>query len=64
MCDRSRHELEACDDNNIINGDGCSSKCAVEKGWVCLGGGKMSSDVCGTSCGNGVPTVGEECDGK
>ena len=60
--DGSRHELEACDDHNIINGDGCSSKCAVEMGWVCLGGGKMNSDVCTTLCGNGVPTLGEECD--
>lgn len=27
---------EACDDGNIINGDGCSLGCSVEVGWVCM----------------------------
>lgn len=26
---------ESCDDGNMANGDGCSSSCAVESGWVC-----------------------------
>jgi len=25
----------ACDDGNLINGDGCSSACAVENGYHC-----------------------------
>jgi cysteine-rich repeat protein len=28
---------EDCDDNNFINGDGCSSQCEVETGFVCIG---------------------------
>lgn len=24
-----------CDDGNTISGDGCSSKCLIEYGWVC-----------------------------
>ncbi len=26
---------ESCDDNNVQDGDGCSSSCAVEDGWTC-----------------------------
>lgn len=28
---------EACDDRNLMDGDGCSSVCAVEAGWSCTG---------------------------
>lgn len=28
--------LEGCDDGNIVNGDGCSSKCEEEKDWFCF----------------------------
>ena len=28
---------EACDDNNTINGDGCSSSCTVESTFYCMG---------------------------
>ena len=34
---------EACDDGNAANGDGCSSACAVEPGFVCPAG---SPSVC------------------
>src|SRR5690606_29211534 len=27
--------LEACDDGNSENGDGCSSRCAIEVGFTC-----------------------------
>jgi len=27
--------FEECDDGNIIDGDGCSSKCTIEKAWSC-----------------------------
>lgn len=30
---------EQCDDGNLISGDGCSSKCLVENGYVCLSTG-------------------------
>ncbi len=26
---------ESCDDSNATSGDGCSSSCAIESGWVC-----------------------------
>jgi len=28
---------ESCDDNNQINGDGCSGSCQIESGWGCSG---------------------------
>jgi cysteine-rich repeat protein len=35
-----------CDDGNLVNGDGCDSKCFVEKGWACSGGSKFMPDSC------------------
>jgi cysteine-rich repeat protein len=29
--------LEACDDGNLVDGDGCDSSCAIEVGWTCDG---------------------------
>ena len=29
---------EACDDGNIVNGDGYSSTCTVETGFACVTG--------------------------
>jgi cysteine-rich repeat protein len=29
--------LETCDDNNTFNGDGCTSTCSIEYGWICTG---------------------------
>jgi cysteine-rich repeat protein len=51
---------EACDDGGIISGDGCSSTCAVEPGWICTG----QPSACGATsvCGDGVLEGGEECD--
>ena len=38
MCgDGIKVGAEACDDGNTDNGDGCSSTCAVEAGYVCSG---------------------------
>lgn len=39
---------EACDDGNVVNGDGCSSTCQVE--------------IPTATCGNGVVETGETCD--
>ena len=36
---------EECDDDNTISGDGCSSECTVEDGFVCLGGCSHTGDV-------------------
>lgn len=55
--------VEVCDDNNTIDGDGCSSSCTVEAGWTCPQG--QCSKV---SCGDGIRhdswdgTVRESCD--
>ncbi|MCB0368770.1 MAG: hypothetical protein KDD45_04800 [Bdellovibrionales bacterium] len=35
-----------CDDGNTKNGDGCSSTCEVEDGYVCTGGSPHSKDTC------------------
>jgi|GEM_PF-2221192 len=42
---------EQCDDNNTVNGDGCSSSCQIESGWVCNG----QPSVCDTwiACADG-----------
>jgi cysteine-rich repeat protein len=55
--------LEGCDDGNTMNGDGCSSTCTVEDGWVTTG------SFCGPSgshavCGDGRVVGGEACDGE
>ncbi len=50
---------EECDDSDVQDGDGCSSDCRVEDGWVCHG----EPSVCSDQCGNGVIDRGEDCDG-
>ncbi len=37
VCGNGLLEGAACDDGNIIDGDGCSSTCTVETGWECTG---------------------------
>ena len=49
---------ETCDDRNANSGDGCSSKCKIEKGYVCEG------TRCEKSCGNGKLAEGEQCDDR
>lgn len=39
----------ACDDGNTVNGDGCSSTCTVEAGYVCFGGDSTQADTCVTT---------------
>ena len=50
---------EQCDDDNLINGDGCNIICQIESGWECVG----EPSVCTELCGNGVIDTGEDCDG-
>ena len=33
--DGFKDNIEACDDGNLIDGDGCSSTCKIELGWTC-----------------------------
>jgi len=68
--------VEQCDDGNIVNGDGCSSQCQIEKrcgncivepGEQCDDGNTVSGDGCSSQCkiercGNGLVDVGEQCD--
>lgn len=57
--------LTNCDDGNLVNGDGCSSSCTVENGWVCSGGTPNAPDVCKNVCGDGILIPGlEECDDR
>lgn len=49
--------LEACDDGNTDIGDGCSSECVVEDGWMCMHAG-VGPSVCESGCGGG-PTCAE-----
>ena len=37
---------EACDDGNVLNGDGCSSSCTVETDYSCSGGSLTSKSTC------------------
>ena len=49
---------EACDDQNIADEDGCSSACAIEDGWLCVG----QPSVCESICGDGIVVGEESCD--
>jgi cysteine-rich repeat protein len=49
---------EACDDGNIVSGDGCSGTCTIETGYTCSG---MPSS-CHTTCGDGIVAGSEGCD--
>ena len=43
-----------CDDQNLVDGDGCSSTCQVESGYTCTGGNTVSRDICTETCGDGI----------
>ena len=36
----------ACDDGNLVNGDGCSSDCRIESNFRCEGGSPTTPDKC------------------
>ncbi|CDW84474.1 UNKNOWN [Stylonychia lemnae] len=44
--DGLRLDQNQCDDANLEDGDGCSSKCQVENKYVCKGGSSASKDIC------------------
>lgn len=50
-----------CDDGNLVDGDGCSSICRVERIYVCSG---VVRSTCVRVCGNSVVDVSaqEYCD--
>ena len=43
--DSRRAGSEACDDGNLVDGDGCSSSCTIESGYSCSGGSVTSKDT-------------------
>lgn len=50
---------EACDDGNVVSGDGCSADCrTVESGWRCPEAGRACSPI----CGDGIVAGRETCD--
>jgi cysteine-rich repeat protein len=56
------YNLEGCDDGNLVNGDGCSSACAVETRWTCTNVVNMTSVCTYVACGNSYLDAGEQCD--
>jgi len=50
--------VEECDDGGTTDGDGCSSACMVESGYMCAG----QPSVCTSVCGDGVTAGAEERD--
>ena len=53
---------EGCDDNNAINGDGCSKICEQEEGYTCTGSPSVCLKNSGLSCSNGNECVSGYCD--
>lgn len=54
---------EACDDGNLLGGDGCAGNCLrVEAGFACTTPGVPCRVV--ARCGDGVIVVPEQCDDK
>ena len=50
---------EACDDGNLILGDGCNTECGIEPDFSCTG---EPSNCDGPICGDGFPDGDEACD--
>jgi cysteine-rich repeat protein len=47
LCNNGFREVgEECDDGNTASGDGCSSSCMIESGWVCEHEDFSAADVC------------------
>lgn len=59
MCGNGTIEgMETCDDNNTMNGDGCSNFCMIEPGFNCTN----EPSNCITMCGDGITAGVEQCD--
>ncbi len=50
---------EVCDDHNTTNNDGCTSECAVQPGYACIGTPSVCHPIV---CGDGHVDAGEDCD--
>jgi cysteine-rich repeat protein len=52
---------EACDDGNLVSGDGCAANClSVERGFSCNPPGKPCRQI--ARCGDGIVAASEACD--
>ena len=51
--------IEACDDGNVLPGDGCNGACKVEPNWTCPKAGPCTRNII---CGDGNIGAGEVCD--
>jgi cysteine-rich repeat protein len=62
--DGRKSAVEACDDGNLLAGDGCDSSCLVETSFVCANpNGVHGTSICENTCDNGVADPGEVCPG-
>lgn len=53
-------EGENCDDGNLADGDGCSSRCELENGFYC----PTAGEACYSICGDGIRSATEQCDDR
>ena len=51
-------EDEQCDDDENVDGDGCSATCMLEPGWQCQG----QPTTCFAVCGDAILVGEEQCD--
>lgn len=52
---------EACDDGNVVSGDGCNATClSVEPGYSCAAPGELCREI--ARCGDGLVAMTEQCD--
>ena len=52
--------VEACDDGNRTNGDGCNSSCMIEDGYVCTGSPSMCNQGVDTDI-DGINSMMDNC---
>jgi len=56
---------EACDDGNLIDGDGCSATCEIEQCWTCAGEPSTCAPVGSGPCDDGNDcTTNDACSGS
>lgn len=46
ICGDGKRYVRECDDGNSNSGDGCSSSCTIEPGFICRGGSPNGRDNC------------------
>ncbi|MBN2725261.1 MAG: DUF4215 domain-containing protein, partial [Deltaproteobacteria bacterium] len=59
--DGHREPGEQCDDNNLLNTDGCTQFCATEPGWTCTEN-VLGLSTCTPDCGDSLRVGSETCD--